>query len=78
MTQKAKNIVASFPQLSLAELWVIIEAAQAEIRMQTVHPEPVDKQTLLSNLDRRYKEIVSGKAKLISGDMFDEELKKTE
>ena len=76
MTQKAKNIVEAFPQLTLAELWVIIEAAQAQIRQQTVHPPAIHDNELLSTLNRRYEEILSGKAKLISGDVFDLELKK--
>ena len=76
MTKKAKNIVATFPKLTLAELWVIIEAAQAQIRLHTTDPQEIESQELLVTLNRRYDEILSGKAKLIPGDVFDKELDK--
>ena len=76
MTQKAKNIVNAFPQLSLAELWMVIEAAQAQIRRQTVRPNDEEESAFLETLDRRYEEILSGKAKMIPGERFDAELEK--
>lgn len=78
MTVKARNIVNIFPHLSLTELWVIIEAAQAQIRQQMLHPEAMEEQLLLQKLDRRYTEILSGKAALVSGEFFDAELEKKE
>ena len=76
MTQKAKNIVSSIPELTLAELWVVVEAAQAQIRQYTVHPEASDDKALLTTIQRRYEEILTGKAKLIPGEIFDIELEK--
>lgn len=76
MTQKAKNIVEAIPQLTLAELWFVIEAAQAQIRQQTIHPEAPGEQAFLASLNRRFEEIFSRKATLIPGDIFDAELEK--
>lgn len=78
MTQQAKNIVKIFPQLTPAELWLIIEAAQFQIRQQTINTLSVTDNELMLILDRRYKEILSGKAKLIPGDVFDTELDKVD
>ena len=77
MTQKAKNIVELFPELSLAELWLIAEAALAQVREKTASDIPLpplpdlNSKEWKAELGRRYQEIISGEVKAIPGDDVD-------
>jgi putative addiction module component (TIGR02574 family) len=74
MTQKAKNIVELFPELSLAELWLVAEAALAQVREKTASSIPLppvpemNQEEWKAELGRRYDEILSGEVDAIPGD----------
>ncbi|MEL6717490.1 MAG: addiction module protein [Bacteroidota bacterium] len=74
MTKKTKSIVEQFSSLSLAELWVIAEAALAQVREKTASSIPLPPLPEMSEdewkaeLARRYEAVLDGSVSPISGD----------
>lgn len=74
MTKKAKDIVELFPNLSLNELWVIAEAALAQVRVKTASDFPlppmpeVNPEEWQAEMTRRYEQIISGEVAEVPGE----------